>query len=802
MKSQLIMNDWTFAPGLTDRFATPQKQPVDLPHDMQVGLDQTPQATPASGFFPGCAGTYEKFLEIPQEWEGEKVFAAFDGVYMQATISLNGSRLESHPYGYTPFVVDLTRRVRFGERNRLVVAVDNTQTPNCRWYSGAGIYRDVKLLHGPLCRIQHKGIYLVTESLDKDTATIAAQIRVVNDGALPFHGHVDLTLTAPDGSKTQGRTSVWVEPGEEVPARLRMVVETPQPWNVDTPALYTAQADLTPVEGADGPVDSDSTNFGIRTVQVDAVHGLRINGATVKLKGGCIHHTTSPLGAADFDDQTRRVLTAHKEAGYNALRMAHNPPSERFLDLCDQYGLLVLDEAFDGWHVEKTPYGYHQYFDQWWEKDVESFVLRDRNHPSVILWSVGNEVFERAGAGDGYLVARRLAEKVRSLDSSRPVMLALCTLWNGLDDKDAAELQRRSAGAAAGQNGELEYTSEIWASRTESIASPLDVVGYNYMEDRYLSDHQLFPHRVICGTESFPMAIDQVWALVEQCPYVIGDFTWTSADYIGEAGIGGVDYVDPSTPEPPYIDHNSRIYPWKLAYDADWDILNQPRPQLAYRRIVWGSPETYLAVRDPGVYGKKELISRWAWPRVWNSWTYPGFEGKPIQIDVYSPGDSVELFLNGKSLGVEKPSRFTAKFETIYQPGVLEAVSYRNGEELSRDRVETVGKPVKLVLRPEQTTAAAGGQSLFFVMAEFQDQEGRRVPGVSLPLAASVEGAASLLSFASANPLTDENYESGTITSFDGRAMAILRTGKTSGKAVLTVTCPGYEPACQELEVR
>ena len=462
------------------------------------------------------------------------------------------------------------------------------------------------------------------------------------------------------------------------------------------------------------------------------------------------------------------------------------------------YKRQVIDEAFDGWHVGKTPHGYHQFFDEWWERDVEAFVLRDRNHPSVILWSIGNEVFERAGTGDGYWVSQRLAEKVRSLDSTRPVLLALCTLWNGLDDQDAQELQRR-AGEPLGQNGESSYTNEIWADRTESMASPVDIVGYNYMEDRYLSDHALFPSRVICGTESFPMAIGRVWELVEQCPYVIGDFTWTSADYIGEAGIGAAVYVDPSTPEEELADHNSRPYPWKLAYDADWDILNQPRPQLAYRKIVWGGTETYLAVRDPETYGKKELLSRWAWPQVWNSWTYPGFEGHPIQIDVYSPGDRVELFLNGKSLGAEPVERFTARFKTTYQPGVLEAVSYRNGAELSRDRLETAGEPARLVLRPESTEARADGESLLFVLVEFQDAQGRRVPGVRLPLSARVEGAASLLSFASANPLTDENYESGQAASFDGRAMAILRAGHTPGKAVLTLSCPGMEDAKQEL---
>ena len=232
------------------------------------------------------------------------------------------------------------------------------------------------------------------------------------------------------------------------------------------------------------------------------------------------------------------------------------------------------------------------------------------------------------------------------------------------------------------------------------------------------------------------MNIDKVWELLEACDYVIGDFTWTSADYIGEAGIGEAAYVEPGQ------SHQSRAYPWKLAYDSDWDILNQPRPQLAYRRIVWGSGETYLAVRDPETYGKEEILSNWAWPQVWNSWTYPGDEGKPIQIDVYSPGDSVELFVNGKSLGTAKTDRFTAKFETVYQPGVIEAVSYREGAELSRDRLETAGEPVRLVLRPESLQAKADGQSLLFVLVEFEDSQGQRVPGVRRELTAQVEGAA------------------------------------------------------------
>lgn len=801
MKEQLIMHDWMFYPGIPDRFSQPEKIPVNLPHDMMVGLPQTEKANAASGFYPGCAGTYEKYLDIPREWEGEKVYVQFDGVYMHATVSLGGSQLAFHPYGYTPFLVDITRRVRFGERNRLEVVADSTEVPNCRWYTGAGIYRAVKLIHGPLVRIGYRGIFLKTESITPEGAVVSGEVRVVNDRHLPFHGHVSLVLTAPDGTQTQARTSVWVEPGEEAPARFRFVVPDAQVWDVDSLSLYTVKAELT--EKATGePVDSAGTRFGIRTVSVDSIHGLRINGKTVKLKGGCLHHVTSPLGAADFDSQTRRVLKAHKEAGFNALRLAHNPPSERFLDLCDEYGLLVIDEAFDGWHIGKTPHGYHQHFDDWWERDLESFVLRDRNHPSVVIWSIGNEVFERAGTGDGYRLSQRLAEKVRALDSTRPVLLALCSLWNGLDDQDAEEFRKRQAGVTAGQNADFSFTNEIWADRTESMASPVDIAGYNYMEERYVPDHGLFPHRVICGTESFPMAIDRVWALVEQCDHVIGDFTWTSADYIGEAGIGAAVYVDPADPENALKDHNSRPCPWKLAYDADWDILNFPRPQLAYRRIVWGSGETYIAVRHPKNHGKKELLSPWAWPEVWNSWTYPGFEGKPVAVDVYSPGDSVELFVNGVSVGRADTQRFTAKFETVYTPGTLEAVSFKDGAEISRDRLETAGAPVRLAIRPEGVQGLADGQDLLFAAVEFLDSEGHRVPGVERKLTARAEGAARLLSFASARPMTDENYESGEITSFDGRAMTILRAGRVPGRAVLTVACEGFDSVSQEFEVR
>ncbi len=820
MQLQSIMNNWSFCRGIPGYYPTSDKVQIDLPHDMQIGIAQSPEADGAAGHFPGCAGTYEKMVDIPAEWQGQRVYVSFDGVYGRTTVSVNGSRLYFHPYGYTPFLVDITRYVEFGAANRLEVAVDNTEVTNSRWYSGAGIFREVSLIHAPLVHIRHNGIELRTESIDweADLATVSATVYVTNGSGLPFHGYVDLSLMGPDRSLVTVRTSVWADAGETVPARIRFVVPHPDVWDQDHPALYRADSALfakgTEDLTAGACLDTASTRFGIRTVAVDAVHGLRVNGKTVKLKGGCVHHTTSPLGAADFESQARRLLRAHKDAGFNAIRTAHNPPSAQFLNLCDEYGIFVIDEAFDGWHVNKTPHDYGLFFDDWWERDVTSYIERDINHPCVVIWSIGNEVFERSGVGDGYLLSRKLAEKVRSLDASRPTLLANCSLWNGLSDKDKAEAARRRDGDSL-QNANGAYVREIWADRTESLMAPVDICGYNYMEDRYEEDHKHFPNRVICGTESFPLQIDRMWDLVMRNDHVIGDFTWTSAEYIGEAGIGSAVYTEPGVKFDVWA---RRPYPWKLAYDSDWDILLQPRPQLAYRKIVWGACDTYLAVRDPANYGKEEHLTPWAWPMVWNSWTWPGYEGKPIAIDVYSAGDSVELSLNGKSLGVQPTSRFTASFETVYAPGTLEAVSYRDGQEISRDKLETAGAPVRLVIRPEQNdtganggkaaaaavgsvSVPANGRSLIFALIEFEDADGRRVPGLRKELTATVTGAARLQSFASANPITDENYEGSVITTYNGQAMAILRAGHEAGTATLTVSCEGFEPAVLEFRI-
>lgn len=801
MKTQLLNHGWRFRLGLPGAFLEDDWRDVRLPHDFMLGLDTKPDAPagPASGFYPGAAGTYERTLGIPAQWEGETILLRFDGVYRNAAVSLNGSRLAFHPYGYSPFTVDLTPQVRFGQPNRLEVTVDTTAQPSCRWYSGAGIYRSVELLHGAAQRIAPWGFSLRTEALVDGDALVLAEVTVQNDENRARPCRVTVTLSGPDGEEASAFTSLWLAPQAASTARVRVNVPQARLWSPDAPALYTARAAI----DCGGVTDGEETAFGVRTVTVDAAHGLRVNGVETKLRGGCMHHVTGITGAASFPEQDRRMLLRHKQAGYNAVRCAHNPPSSHFLDLCDELGILVIDEAFDGWAAPKQSQDYHTTFADWWQRDLDAMILRDRNHPSVILWSTGNEVYERAGCGDGFAWAQRLAAEVRRLDPSRPVINALCSLWNGLSDEDneaaAEERRRRLEEGGTLQNFDGEYTARIWADRTEPFAAPLDVVGYNYMEDRYEPDHERFPDRVICGTESVPFAIDKIWAIVKRCPHVIGDFTWTSADYLGEAGIGCCFYHAPDDDSTAEF-HLARPFPWRAANDADWDLCGFERPQLAYRRIVWGSDETFLAVRDPAHFGMREDMSFWGWPIVSDRWTWPGMEGRPVAVDVYSPGEEVELFLNGRSLGrspAGEANRFTARFTAPYEPGVLEAVSYRGGAELSRARVETAGAPARLVLLPEQDRLVPDG--LLFVAVEVQDAEGRRVPWAEPLLTASAEGDASLLSFGSAQPLAVDNYTVGSFHAWEGRALAVLRAAPEAGQAVLRVSCEGLPEAAISL---
>ena len=825
MRTGNIDQGWKFKKSpftLTDELSgNDTAREVDLPHDymLEEGVSKAAASAAAMGYYDGTVAYYEKTIQVPEEWKEEKVFLHFDGVMMNAALEVNGCQVLQHHYGYTSFWADITPYVYWGVNNRIVVSVNPSMQPNSRWYTGAGIFRSVELVHTPKIRIGNDGIFTYTKRVEWKEgkaleAYLCSEVTVCNDTPSDHFVRVETALI-PEGEAEAvlvRSAVIQVKAMGSAAAVVPMTVAEPQLWDAEQPNLYQMSVTVTDlgefrcglIPAEDTPMsDKSAVLFVIRTVSADAVHGLQINGKTVKLKGGCLHHDNGILGAVSLYDSEYRKIRLLKESGFNTVRTAHNPPSAVLLEVCDRLGMYVFDEAFDAWGIAKQPGDYSQFFVSDWKKDLKSFILRDRIHPSVIFWSTGNEIPERGGMNDGYRLAMELASYARSLDPTRLISNGLCSYWNGLDDKTTADdFRKRSAlsesGTGTEQNAAAPVADTFWEERSEPFCSFLEVVGYNYMEDRYETGGKMFPERVILGTESFPMEIDRVWDHVERLPYVIGDCTWTAFDYIGEAGIGKSIFVDPESPEAgmnawDLMSYKSQ-YPWRLANDADFDINGNLTPQGVYRRIVWGSEETGLFVADPVNFGEKEIISKWGWPQLFANWSWKGQEGRMVHVTAYSAADEIELFLDGKSLGkaaAGKAKRYMAAFDIAYAPGLLEAVSYKDGSEISRTFLKTVGEPAAVRLTVEELsgreTLRADGHSLAYVSAEIVDAEGNVVPDAEVLLHAEVDGAGYLAGFGSAAPVTEENYTKGFFTTYHGRALAVIRSGYETGKVSLTI---------------
>mgnify|MGYP000492398449 CR=1 FL=1 len=813
MLRENIDRAWEFVDGKPSDipgFGQPGKT-IHLPHDFTIETDTLPEAPGGSktGYYGGGVGTYTRILNIPEEFAGKRVLVEFDGVYMNATIGLNGHTVARHHYGYTPFHADLTSYLKPGKPNRLAVTVNNAAQPNSRWYTGSGIYRHVDLLLAPQTHIAPWGIYAHTSHVVNGTAFVIVETTVENHIADNANLWVDIRIERESCGTVvgTGRVKVHVLAGEKSVGRVMITIDNAEIWDIESPSLYRIVAQLTDKETV---LDHDNTLFGIRTISVDVKNGFMLNGRTVKLKGGCVHHDNGILGAASYKDSEYRKMKVHKDNGYNAIRCAHNPPSRDMLEACDRLGLLVINEAFDVWTMGKDTHDYSQYFELDWKSDMEAFILRDRNHPSIIMWATGNEVPERGGLSDGYRWAAQLAAWVRELDPTRLVTNSLCSFFSGLDDEDSktfyGELFKQPKGVGGNLiNLDTDFGKKIWGDYTEAFAAPLDVVGYNYLNYHYKDAINNYPNRVICGTESKPLEMDKYWSDVVRFSHVIGDFNWTSYDYIGEAGLGKAEYVEPDEAAAAFRSVHVAKYPWRLSYDADFDLCGFARPQLAYRRIVWGSDETFIAARNPKNNGMTEVLGRWGWPECDNAWSWAGYEGIPTQVDVYSAAEEVELILNGKSLGKKpagKENRFTAKFDLTYEPGTLEAVSFTAGEKTSSDLLLTAGKPAGARIVLEKKELPADGQSLAYAVVEIIDANGRLVPTAELKATAQVEGAATLAAFGTGRPETTENYANGKFTSYKGRLQAIVRAGYEPDMSVLTIYIEGLTTVSVEIPVK
>lgn len=767
--------------GWTFTLAGSGPRPVSLPHDFSIGLPRSPHSPMGGpgGWFQGGMGVYERPLSLPP---AAKTVLLLEGCQGVAEVYLNGEKLAVHPYGYTEFHVDLSGRLT-GE-DTLTVAVDHTRLPDSRWYPGSGLYRPVWAALGDGIHIPLWSTFITTKELSGGRAVIGVASAIENPGEardVP----VSIEVIAPDGSPA-ARLG-WTQHADAGVTGFsrRLELPHPAPWSPDSPALYTAV--LTVGD------DVERTVFGLRAFTLSPKAGLALNGQPLKLRGGCVHHDNGPLGACAYPDAERRKAAKLKAAGFNAVRCAHDPPSTAFLDACDELGLLVIDEAFDCWHVGKNPHDYHRWFPDWWQADLSAMVLRDRNHPSVLLYSIGNEIRDRSSPKCAAL-SRQLTGFVRSLDATRPITCGvdgvfieggpwqeeLSALVNGGGPSpqdappEALELMER-AGAKPSD----------WGADTAAYIAPLDVAGYNYLDYRYASDQARFPARIIAGTESFPKLMARVWRRVLEYPHVIGDFTWTAWDYLGESSVGHAAYGDGA---PLYTG-----WPYHLATCGDFDICGRPRPQGKCRRVVWGlEPSPVLAVLPPTRAALSERITAWGWPDVEESWTFPGQEGRFARVEVYSNAPEVELSLNGEVLGRAAPIGCKAVFTVPYRPGVLRAVNLRDGRRAETAELSTAGEPAVLALLPEAGACKAGG--LLYLWAEVRDASGGIVPWAEVDLSPTVTGPAEIIASASGDPETEHVYTAPACRSWQGRALFILR-GAAPGAAEATLAAPGLAPA-------
>lgn len=808
---ELLKGEPSGIPGMPQ-----EKKTVNLPHDYIVETDVSAGSKNGAntGFYNGGTMTYTKYLDIPKEWTEKRVLVSFDGCFGQTKVVVNGHVAGRHHYGYTPFQTDITPYLKFGMKNRLSVTAATDAEPNSRWYSGGGLYRHVKLLVAPKVHLAPCAIFAHLDHLVNGDAFVVVETTVENHTAEDVSVWVKLDIFE-DGNTDQsaggGKIKVYVPAGQNGTARTQLMIENAKIWDVDSPDLYRITAALTDGEEV---LDETDALFGVRTISMDAKNGFMLNGRSLKLKGGCIHHDNGILGAVSLYDSEYRKVKIHKQNGYNALRFAHNPVSGDMLEACDRLGVVVIDEIFDTWNMQKNYFDFSQFFAAEGMEELEAALLRDRNHPSVIMWSIGNELPEQGGLSKGYQVSAKLADRVRQLDNTRFVAGALCSFFSGLDDEDTGKFWQSLMQSAAQNGGAVsnldgEYGRGIWNEYTEGFCAPWDVVGYNYLNYQYEAAGTRFPNRVIACTESKPLQMEEYWRDVEKYPYLIGDFVWTSQDYIGEAGIGKVLHVKPGEEAAAAGRMHFAAYPWRTSGGGDFDLCGFEKPQLAYRRILWGSKETFIAVKNPAFYGMTELLDRYGWTDAANTWTWAIEENRPIQAEVYSSAEEVELFLNGQSLGRKPAGRDNhnkALFDLTYVKGTLEAVSYADGKEISRNTLHSAKEPAGLRIVPDekaphQTRLRADGQSLCFAVIEVVDADGNAVPYVEKKAVARMEGAAVLAAFGTGRPVTEENYTRGEVTSYKGRILAVIRSGYDAGKAVLTVKMEGLPEAKLELEI-
>ncbi len=703
-------------------------QSVDLPHDWDIFHAPNADAPTGNGggYFPGGTGWYRKQVKDTdlKLSNGETLWLNFEGVYQCSEIFVNGTKVSTHAYGYTPFKVNITPYINKGI-NTIAVRVDNSKQPNCRWYSGSGIYRHVWL-----------------ETYNENKMDDPQKLFVRTDKVYGISA---------DGTRADSAAIHITYDGKLDETRMLKNVEL---WSPANPKLY------------DIKVGELTVKHGVRTFTYDSTHGFILNGQPTLINGACVHHDDGIIGAMAFDAAEIRKVKLMKEAGFNLIRTSHNPQTRAMLDACDSIGMMVVDESFDGWYTEKNPHDYHLVIDSCYTEDLTAMVLRDRNHPSIISYSIGNEVIERKDIRVVH-TAKKFKNVITSLDSTRPVTEALCA-W----DRDW----------------------EIY----DPHAAVLDIAGYNYMMHKAESDHERVPERVMWQTESYPRDAFANWKHTVERPYIIGDMVWTGLDYLGESSIGQFHYEG----EPREESWQAKHFPYHGAYCGDVDLIGWRKPISHYRDMLWntkeGASDIYLAVREPDYYYKGHVTeTMWSvWP-TWESWNWKGWEGKNIEAEIYTKAPKVRLYLNDKLIetrDVNISTEYKARITLPYQPGTLKAVALdANGNEVSESILRTSDEPASIRLTTDRKQISADGEDLAYIKLEVIDKNGNLVPDATIPVTVNVNGKATLLAAATANLRDLEPKTSPNVTTYKGQALIVVRSGKKAGKATVTATSTQFK---------
>ncbi|MBG0858365.1 MAG: DUF4982 domain-containing protein [Bacteroidales bacterium] len=751
---------------------------LDLPHDWSIEGPFSSENSSCTGYLPGGIGWYRKAFIIPKSEKGRLIYISFDGIYNNSEVWINGAYLGKRPNGYISFQYDLTPYIKFGQQNLIAVKVDHSLAADSRWYTGSGIYRSVNLLTMNQVHIKQWGVYYTTPQVMETEAKLSVETSIINETGKRISAEVLNCLLS--GNDTVGKAirKITLDPSGEQTINQEITIRNPRLWDVDDPKLYTLHTILRNKRS----MDDVTTQVGFRTLRFDADRGFFLNGRNMKLKGICMHHDAGTLGAAIPREEISRRLDILKELGCNAIRTSHNPFSPDFLDLCDIKGFLVIGEAFDEWELSKNKWlagwnvgtpgkqGYAVNFAEWSRTDLKDFILRDRNHPAVIMWSIGNEVdypndpythpilnteanpqtwakfsdklphADRLG-----VVAKELVTVIKELDQTRPVTAGL---------------------ASALMSNETGY------------AQALDVAGYNYQENRYEYDHKKYPERPLYGSEN-GMTLE-MWNYVADNDYVMGQFLWTGFEYLGEAG----------------------RFPSRSNTAGIIDLAGNKKPEFFFRQSIWSNkPMVFLGTSDR--LTDRGPVNLWSHKRVEPLWNYK--PDQVISVNAFTNCEEVELFLNGKPLVAKRMSEFknrTISWEVPFESGTLRAVAKNNGREVATHELKTTGNPVAIIARCDKSSLKADRQDLAHIFINICDEAGNTVYSADNETTCQVTGPVILLGMEDSNPSNTEDYKDNKQHAFHGRLLVYLQSTDKMGKVTVRLTSPGLKEAIINLDVR